>query len=402
MNRFYKYFLLFFVGISVCPTGCTVPFEPQGVKDTGGILVVEGMILEKGTTVKLSRTVGIYTESDPGMKYVYNADIKVIDDANNIVAVAELQNTYGIAGSVYEVNDEITFTPETKYALLIQIGEKKYQSAFVTPVITPEIDEITWQQKTDKSMDIMISTHDPENQTEYYLWSFVEDWEIRAMYFGTHRYDPSTKEVIEQSEFTANNRYYCWDSDKSKSLILGTSDKFTESTIKNHVIHNFPTNNSRFSYLYSILVRQYGIGREAYLYLDNLRKNIELSGSVFAPVLSEIRGNITCINNPDEPVAGYIVATKEVTKRIYINMALIEGEDTYDCYPEVDQYHMIISGQKRSYYAWELEDAWYAGMGIFYLDPFSEIYHHLITRCVDCTLRGGTKSKPDFWPNDHL
>jgi len=396
MKRFYKYSILFIIGISVCPTGCTVPFEPPGVKDTGGILVVEGMILEKGTTVKLSRTAGIYTESDPGMKYVYNADIKVIDDANNIVAVAELQNNYGTAGSVYKVIDEITFTPETKYALLIQIGEKKYQSSFVSPVMTPEIDEITWKQNDDRSMDIMVSTHDPEGKVAYYCWTFEEDWEYRAQEYGTYRYEPTTGEIIEQSIFSsADNRYYCWDSDKSKSIIVGASDKLTETTIKNRVIHNFPSNNSRFSYLYSIFVKQYAIDKETYTYFDNLKKNIEQSGSLFGPMLSEIRGNITCLSDPDEPVLGYIFASSEVSSRFYIDMEKIDGEDIYNCNRNEQGYVVTYR-----FTASELEYAYRLGLGIHY--ELMGMYYCLQIKCLDCTLRGGTKNKPDFWPNDHL
>ena len=395
------------LAILLFPSSCVLPFEPQIVEDTSGILVVEGMILETGTTIKLSRTVRIDNDSDgesnTGLEDVHNARIRVIDDKNNVV-VAEQQFIEGkINPGIYVVTDEISFAPGTKYALNIQIGEKQYQSLFVSPVMNaPEIDKITWKQNADRSMDIMVSTHDPENKIEYYLWSFEEDWEIWAAQFGTHRYEPTTKKVIEQSVFTANNRFYCWDSNKSKSLIVGTSDKLTEATIKNRVIHSFQKNNTRFSYLYSFLVKQYAINREAYLYFDNLRKNIELSGSVFAPILSELKGNITCLSNTDETVIGYICATKEVSKRIYIDMEKLEGEDSYNCYPERDKFGMIIGDQKTAYRAWELEDAFAAGMGIFFVDPMTGIYHHLVMRCVDCTLRGGTKNKPDFWPNDHL
>jgi len=397
MKQFYQYLLLFIIGISVCPAGCISPYEPLGIKDTGGLLVVEGIILETGTAIKLSRTVGFNSASNQGMEDVYNADVKVIDDANNIIAVAERQMMNGtINPGIYVVNDYITFTPGTKYALLIQIGEKKYQSSFVSPVMTPEIDEITWKQNDDRSMDIMVSTHDPEGKTDYYCWAFEEDWEYRAQEYGAYRYEPATGEIIEQSIFSsANNRYYCWDSDKSKSIIVGASDKLTETTIKNRVIHNFPSNNSRFSYLYSILVKQYAIDKETYTYFDNLKKNIEQSGSLFAPMLSEIRGNITCLSDPDEPVLGYIFASSEVSSRFYIDMEKIDGEDIYNC--NRDEHGYVVTYR---FTASELEYAYRLGLGIHY--ELMGVYYCVQIKCLDCTLRGGTKNKPDFWPNDHL
>jgi hypothetical protein len=383
-----KIFLVFLVGITLIPAGCIELFEPKGVQNTEGILVVEGMIMETGTTIKLSRTVSQYNEASDNYPGVYGARVHVVDNDNKIVAVAEPQIIDGAASFVYVVDGEIKFTPGTKYALAIQVGEKHYQSAFVSPVRTPEIDEISWRQNTDGSMDIMVSTHDPENQTEYYRWSFEEDWEIRSDLFGAYRYEPTTGEVIQQNRYTANNRYYCWASDKSKSIILGSSERLTEKTIKDKVIHNFPTNNTRFSYLYSILVRQYGLDKEAYMYFENLQKNIDFSGSLFAPILTEVRGNITCLSDPYEPVVGYIAVTNEVVTRIFINMEEIEGEDLYGC------------ESTRAYTRNQLTDMFAAGYGIVIYADVNFIAARV--RCVDCTLRGGTKNKPDFWPNEHL
>ena len=384
--KVFKYINFCLIGIMLFPTGCIMPFEPVGMSETGGILVVEGMILNEGTTIKLSRTVSLYNESFQG-DLVYGAHVQVIDDEYNVVAVAEPQIMDG--NSVYVVSGEISFTSGVKYALDIQTDEKHYQSAFVSPVKTPEIDEISWRQNPDGSMDIMVTTHDPDSQTEYYRWAFEEDWEIRAADFGNFRFEMAANAIIEQSLFSSNNRYYCWASDNSKAIILSSSERFTGATIKDKVIHHFPTSNSRFSYLYSILVRQYGIDRETYTYLDNLRKNIEQSGSLFAPQLTEIRGNIVCLSNPDEQVIGFIAATNEVKNRIYINMEEIDGEDKYGC--------EIIT--PRAFSRNQLNDMYATGYGIL---NYSDTYFVCLPiRCVDCTKRGGTKNKPDFWPNDH-
>jgi len=275
--KFLKIFFVSLLGIIIFPSGCVLPFEPQIVEDTSGILVVEGMILEKGTKIKLTQTVRINSDSDgesnTGLEDVHNARIRVIDNKNNVVAIAEQQFIDGeINPGIYVVTDEISFAPGMKYALNIQIGEKQYQSSFVSPVDTPEIDEITWKQNADMSMDIMVSTHDPKNKIEYYRWSFEEDWEIRSWTFSNLRYD--------------------W--------------------------------------------------------------------------------------------------TTETKSRIFINMEKIAGEDLYDC------------GTKYGYRPDQLENMHGAGYGIEYRDTERSTYICAPIRCLDCTFRGGTKNKPDFWPNDHL
>ena len=383
-----KFLLICCAAVLYSLSSCIVPFEPQGMKQEEGILVVEGMIMETGTTIKLTRTVSLFVNvlDSLHIDWVFGAHVHVIDDKNNIVAVAEPQIKDGTIGIVYAVPGEIVFTPGTKYALSIRIGEKHYQSAFVSPVHTPEIDEISWRTNTDGSMDIMVSTHDSANQTAYYRWAFEEDWEIRSELFGNLWYEPTTGTIIEQSQFTSNNRLYCWDSERSKKIILGTSDRLTDATIKNNVIHSFPNYNTRFSYLYSILVRQYGLDKEAYIYYKNLKQNVELSGSLFAPLLTEVKGNITCLSNPEEPVVGYITATNEVKTRTFIDMTKIVGEDPYGC------------GITRNFTRSQLANMFSAGYGIVYYDLY---YVCAPIRCVDCTKLGGTKNKPDFWPNVH-
>ena len=51
--------LFFCTCILTLLSGCVSPFEHDGFKDYAGMLVVEGMIMEKGTTIQLSRTMAI-------------------------------------------------------------------------------------------------------------------------------------------------------------------------------------------------------------------------------------------------------------------------------------------------------------------------------------------------------
>jgi len=283
-----KYILIAYAALIYILSGCISPFEPVGVEDMSGLLVVEGVILEEGTRITLSRTVKINESLTAGYLFegVNYATIRIIDEAHNVVAVAE-QSDYG----QYTVNDRFSFVPGMKYALDIQVYWKHYQSAFVEPVYTPEIDSVNWKLNDDYSIDIMVSTHDPENKTLYCLWDFEENWELRSPNFSLFRYDPITQLVIPQSLF-GDNRYYCWASARSRSFLLASTEKFRDAVIANHKIHTLQPGNSRYSYLYSINVSQYSLPREASEYFKNLQRNIDESGSLFAPQPSEMSGNI--------------------------------------------------------------------------------------------------------------
>ena len=382
-------FALIFI---LCLSGCIEPFEPEGVQDTAGILVVEGNILDRGTTIKLSRTVeidNIWRPSYFSLEEVNNAIVRVIDDNNHEIAVAKPQIVNGIAIPEYVVSSEIIFNTGTAYALDIQIGGKHYQSDFVTPLLTPEIDEISWRNNEGMSIDIMVSTHDPKNEIQYYRWVFEEDWEIRSQYFSPFIFDTKTNTFIEQSLSGPNNVYYCWASSKSKSILIGETTRFTEVTIKNRIIHNFLSTDTRFSYLYSVVVRQHGINKEAYTYYENIQKIIEQNSSLFALQPTELRGNIKCVSHPDEPVIGYIYASREVlSHRLFIDMSEMERKYNYNC--TMEEYHENLM-------PWFYEQF---NLGIISRNDRGMLL--CVPRvCTDCTYHGGTKNKPDFWPNDH-
>ena len=369
-------------------SGCISDYELVGGKDTAGILVVEGIILENGTTIKLSRTVKLDAKLPANAVVVNNATVQVIDEKNQVIARATPQAK---PAGTYAITDPISFAPGMKYALDILIGNDHYRSDFISPIQTPEIDEVSWRLNKDNSVDIMVSTHDPASNVSYYRWAFEEDWEIRSRAFAFVYYDNLTGNLIEQS-MNGPNHYYCWASDHSKSFVLGSSDKFMETAIKNHTIHTFQSGNSRYSYLYSILVKQYGLNKEAYDYFEHLQRNVDESGSLFAPQPSEKAGNIHCLTNPAEPVIGYIAASKETTSRLYIPFAELHLElleDAYFCDNE-----KIFSKQ-------DLYLSFLEGLGIKQEIWPGPAYVCIRIQCVDCTRRGGSKVKPAFWPNDH-
>jgi len=385
--------VIILIGIILFPVSCIEPFDPVGVQDTAGILVVEGMILEEGTTIKLSRTVKLDEKlSRTSLMGLNDAIIQVIDESKNVVAVAEpkMNNDVVVSGA-YIIRDKIVFTPGKKYALDIKTGNKHYQSAYVLPMRTPEIDEVSWKINDDLSLDIMVSTHDPENEINYYRWTFEEDWEYTAALVALYRYDPFLAQIVEQDLSTPNNRFYCWDSNVSKAILLGATDRLTEAVIKNRPVLCIPAYDSRLSYLYSILVKQYGLDKESYIYYENLRKNVENIGSIFGPQPAEKTGNIRCLSDPDEPVIGYIAISKETTSRIFIDVSRMIPFDEMGC-TEADLRALSVSQMIHHH-----NNGW----GIYQYYPPSSTYWGADRKCVDCTMRGGTKNKPDFWPNNH-
>ena len=362
---------------------CIAVFEPPAdMKDMAGLLVVDGVILEEGTRITISRTVKLDEKNISEFfmfENVNNAQIHIIDENLTIIAVASQIYNWG----PYVVNERFSFVPDMKYALDIKTTDNKhYRSAFVTPLHTPEIDTVSYQINSDSSIDIFVSTHDPANQTNCFMWDFDEVWEYRSRFFESYRYDPNTERFSIPQILNGENRYYCWTSDYSKTLLVASSEKYTDAVIRNNKIHSLQPGTTRYSYLYSILVRQYGLDKETYLYFENAQKNLDEGGSLFAPQPSEIPGNIQCLSDPEETVIGFIFASKATTYRTYIPMAQL-SLDRFEEY--IDCFTMEAPDDRT---------AFSMGLGL-------SNNQYVSLRCLDCTLRGGTKSKPDYWPNDH-
>jgi len=361
---------------------CVTPYEPAGVTSSEGLLVIEAYIIAPtGSSIKISKTRGL--QEDTRYEKVSNANITIINDNGDVIAAAEENN----AGE-YTINDPIEFLPNTKYALNVVIGNEHFQSSFEEPFITPDIDELGWVSKNGgHEVDILLDTHDPQQKTEYYLWRYEEDWEYTAQFDTAERWDPDTRRVIPNTY--TDNVYYCWDNSHSNSFILGDAKTLQEGVFKDKVIASLKAGDTRFSHLYSILVKQYGISYEAYKYYGNLQKNTNETGGLFAPMPTEMDGNIRNLTNPKEPVIGYALISTEASKRMYIyrqDVPNMTSPLSAECMLEPTPEDGITSPQI----------GYERGWGLYFDSQYRQL------KCVDCRKLGGSKKKPHFWPTTHL
>ncbi|WP_303140397.1 DUF4249 domain-containing protein [uncultured Parabacteroides sp.] len=382
-----KLYIVFYCTMIGLATGCITPYEPD-VEWINDLLVVEGTIIAPyGTTIHINRTnegsSSFYDPSLTGKKAI----VTLISDKGTTIATAK--NT---TGGTYTLTDSISFKPGEKYAIHFLLDGKEYQSDFVEPQITPEIDEVNFQYKEQEEVNIRVSTHnDDPNGSPYYRWTYKEDWEIRSEYFASYVWDGEIVERI--SHDSPKNTFYCWKNNSSINFLLGKTEQMKINKIKDHTLINIPRYDDRLSYLYSVLVRQYSLDKEAFEYFRNLQKNIDEAGGLFAPQPTEIKGNITCLTNPKETVIGYINASTETTYRLFFNAYKLAGMgDVYNC---KETESVLLKDIGNAY-----------GKGLAILDLIDDrggepIYKCINRRCVDCLSRGGTKDKPDFWPNDH-
>jgi len=412
---------LYFTLLMFILPGCIERYDAK-IEEAESILVVEGFIIGGTTQITLSKSVGLNIPSDEDLITVDHASIYVAcdDGTQSNVAFSSGNGIYLIPTGELNV--------DAQYRLVININDTVYQSDFLSPTIMSPVN-VSFTSD-DKDIHVCVTTHGNDDQTSYYLWSVKEDWEIHSYLYGMYvkvrigtafsrevlGINPNLVEKLAELKsagwdivevganakgvcngyvkvtnniFSPNNKYYCWGNDSSKIYITGTTDKLIDNVIREKKIKSFPRTDDRTSVLYRVQVTQNRIHQEAYDYYNNVLKNVKQTGSIFAPIPSEVTGNIQCVSNPGIPVIGYVdVSTTSAEDIQYLDNIFwdpsFRNSRCVECESNITPpLNAIIT---------DLSSGW-----VMYDN--SPLY--ILEYCVDCTKIGGTKIKPEDWPTDN-
>ena len=243
--------------------GCISEFNAELPSNDVQILFVDGNILENSDmTFYLSKSFSINANSVPPESLNINANITIIgSNGYQSPSATNLgKGTYNIP-SIGELDDNV------EYGIKIEYDGDVYQSTLSKPLRTPEIDSISWTQP-EKAGDVFfrVSTHDDTGQARFFLWNYVEDWEVTAAYYTTVFYNPV--DSTHYSKYPAPF-YYCWKNYTSDKFLIGTTESLSENRIINKQLYSCFSDNNRFCLLYSVNVFQKAISKSAFEYYQN-------------------------------------------------------------------------------------------------------------------------------------
>jgi hypothetical protein len=370
------YFLLMLV-ITIM-SSCRDPYDAGVRSAEQSFLVVEANLntAADSTVIRLTRS------------FKLDESAKLRTENGATVSVEGKDNTTRPltgTGNGYYVSRNLSLAVGTEYRLRIRTSNgSEYISDYVKARVTPPIDSISWQA-SNEGVRIFANTHDPSGNSKYYRWDFDETWEIRSKYYSNLIYDQAHDTVIERI-LPAQEIFYCWKYDTSKTILLANSTRLQEDKIFMAPLHLIPRNSEKLSVRYSINVRQYALDREAYNFYELMKKNTEEIGSLFTAQPFELQGNMHCVNDPEEYVLGYVTASSKEVKRIFVNYSWPFYEECYAL--------RVYKGLKDSIKI-------YFGNGGGYIpydyDFVTSEYLYSQDHCVDCQRRKGNLTKPSFW-----
>ena len=227
----------------------------------------------------------------------------------------------------------------TLYALQVEANGETFLSEYQALLQTPDIDEVKYEEK-DESISIRLLTQGNEHDSSHYLWTYEEDWEFHAPVdikgvSGIPFYD---KNIYQQGFSDGYNPYYyCWGHDESHTINIYTTEDLSVNSVKNHELFRIDKGDIRLGYIYSLLLKQWSLTAEAYEYFRLMQLYTEESDGLFAPMPSDVRGNIVCTSNPDKGVRGYIIASNIQEKRMFV----YRDDFKSACYQRADSLEQI-------------------------------------------------------------
>ncbi len=354
--------------------GCIDPFSPPEINSVEKYLVVDGFLnMSADTTiVQLRRTQNVKENTLPTSEL--GAKLTVESEKGQVYQFVEKGNgLYILVPGTLDRN--------VKYRLNITTrAGRQYVSDMVTVSKTPPIDSVTYQlDKFLNAMVIKVNTHDATNSTRFYRWQFEDTYEYFAPYY-------SGLEVVgKELLFRRENINQCWKSGKSANIILGSTIKLSKDEIRDLPVNIVPVSTNKLLTRYSILVKQYGLTRDAFEYWTSLAKTTQGTGSLFDPQPSQVTGNITSKSDPKELVFGYFSASVQQEKRIFMEPRLGRYEtcvmDTLPLMCTSPEIECVFTSNQ---------------LMLNYIDEFNVAA--VPPSCADCRTQGGTTTRPPFWP----
>lgn len=376
--------VLTILGMVLLFMACRKPFDPpSGVADNS-ILVVEGTIAvgnNAENVFKLSRLRPLQSES--GSSPEINASVNIVSSGGNSWPLG--LSTAGIYRATLNLPENDSY----KLSVTTMNGDQ-YESPLQQALLTPEIDSITWRQPA--NLDLFVHTHDPSNATRYYRWEYVETWEYNSWFEATLEF--KNGQIV--SRAPEDQIYTCWRSDSSELINIANTSALSQDLVSYQplttVTQSSFVERTKLSVRYSILVKQLGLTKEAYNFWNILKKNTELTGTLFDPQPSKMPSNIHCINNPELESIGFISVGKVTEQRIFIRHSEMQQWPVLD---ETETCAKTVQGVAEAT-AFLQTDPFY--MPVTYVERTNnQLVYISDSPCVDCRLRGGNNVKPSYW-----
>ena len=319
--------------------GCSELYYPDEDDLRTGTLVINAHLTDRAgeQVIEISRSAGlIYPSFDP----VSGSLAEVIREDG------EFREFLEFSPGIYKAElDEIFLQTGASFMLHVSTPDgNEYESRFERLRPVPAIDSLYYEiehnsfaSESDSISGIRFFldfTYD-DKAYEYIRWDLIETYEYHNsvdLEYAFLDLDHWLKPVPDTSIYLIcyiRNELF-----QVHSMSLGILD-FGNYVKKPFSFVPGDKQEQKLHHKYSLLVRQYSLGEEAFYYWNDLKKNSQEKGSLFDSQPALLKSNIRNVNDENEYVLGFFSMAGMVEKRAFAIKP--DGLDLrpydYHCYP---------------------------------------------------------------------
>lgn len=385
-------FLLLLLMACVEPFEVDIPFQER-------FLVVEGLITDQAETYTVMLSYSSAVSSDEVVT-VNNAAVSVESQSGAIFPFSEQEP--GIF-----ISNILTFQAKVdeSYRLLIELDGKSYASSYALLTASPPIDSLYWEYDARvtaagalQGTQIYVDVENSQAISSFYRYQWVETWKYGILYPANYIYLGNNQDQTVQAYPT------CYQTKSSEGINIASTVQNSTDKLLGHPLDFVTTNSNRLDKRYSVLVRQYVVGEEEFLFWKTIKESTENVGSLFDRQPQSRLGNVQNINDPTEAVLGYFSASGLSEKRLFIDRTELPlGTRIQNGFRECGATLDTLQRSEAGFTQAEIDQNIFAllNQGRVFYDfadrPAISGYIFTSPACSDCRVLGGTEVKPDFW-----
>ena len=396
-----------------CVTACIYPYTPELDEAPGGILSVDANItigeissVRLGTLYSLFPSgnssemdsyalpnfsgAKVWLEDETGGTYQGYTNGPSSDPSGYLTSSSSFDYMYG---GYYDATSPVFYIDtknvpgDRKYRLCINALGNTYTSDWSDFGEPPVISDIQFMAD-DQNVTVAVSLEGGPDATGYALLSFDETWRFHVDYIPMYTVTPRPGGSFSITETGPDDsKYWCWRSQNNYRTFPLDYTSMSTDGVTNWPLQRFPRYDNRNHQRYTVNVKAKTISKSTYRFLKNLEETSSGGDNLFSPTPGEIASNLHCESDPDRMVLGYVIFSKSVSRRAWMNSQFYKGRPSYYSlfWLLPDLYKIYYEA---GYTVLEHTDSPREGEGEYGWGP---------AQCYDCTAAGGTLIQPDFW-----
>jgi len=335
--------------------------------------------------------------NDPGP---YNITLSISQGVQDAItlpysgAQVVIEEKDGLSDTLTEVREgfyqtdpvKIHGIPGREYRVIINAGQKRYESEWMYMKKCPEVERLYWQRESHPGnefdydgIQVYIDTRDPENNTRYYRWEYQENWAFSVPVSSSW------------------NPALCYSRSISSSIMIGTTESLQNDRLEKQPVVYINQTSSRLTLRYRIILIQHAISQREYRYWEALEELNENLGTLFDPIPARINGNVSNISDYKENVLGFFTCSSVKKDTMYVDAQDFYNDPITFISPYKDCDFQTFEGENNTdvnrylRYGWLLADTFRDGLVLITTLANSRF-------CFDCTTSGDPVPPVDWIP----